>query len=152
MSDNQEALSTVFTRLLRNTNALEETAVKRGPFENMTVNDIRVIEAIGPEGARNMSAVAKILMVTTGTLTISVNSLVKKGYVNRERSTMDRRVVLVSLTDMGKKAYHAHKSFQDAMITEAVSTLSEEEKQLLGKALESLNTFFRKQNERFKRE
>ena len=39
----------------------------------------------------------------------SVNNLVKKGYIQRMRSQEDRRVVLISLTEQGKKAYYHHK-------------------------------------------
>ena len=50
-----------------------------------------------------MSAVAKSLSVTVGTLTIAMNHLVKKGYVERRRSEEDRRVVLVSLSEKEKE-------------------------------------------------
>ena len=52
-----------------------------------------------------MSSIAKELSVTVGTLTIAMNSLVKKGYVKRERGEEDRRVVYISLSDKGKKAF-----------------------------------------------
>ena len=62
---------------------------------------MHIIAAVGEHGAKSMSAVAKIQKVTVGTLTIAVNSLVKKGYITRVRSEEDRRVVLVSLTEKG---------------------------------------------------
>ena len=55
-----------------------------------------------------MSAVARALSVTVGTLTISVNSLVKKGYVIRQRSSEDRRVVLISLSARGRDVFTHH--------------------------------------------
>lgn len=108
----------------------------------MTANDMHVIEAIGTKAPRNMSAVAKSLGVTTGTLTISVNSLVKKGYVERIRSEEDRRVVLVSLSPKGKKAYLQHEEFHKEMIDAIVAQLNEEEKCVLENALKNLNEFF----------
>mgnify|MGYP001301250812 CR=1 FL=1 len=39
-----------------------------------------------------MSSIARELSVTVGTLTIAMNSLVKKGYVERSRGLEDRRV------------------------------------------------------------
>ena len=52
--------------------------------------------------------------MTVGTLTIAINHLVKKGYVERSRSEEDRRVVLVSLSEKGEKAYFHHRMFHRA--------------------------------------
>ena len=67
----------------------------------------------------------------------------KKGYVDRVRSEEDRRVVLVSLSDKGKKAYLHHRKFHEDMIEAVVSEMSEEEQRVLEKALIKLITFFR---------
>lgn len=137
------ALNEILVKLFRNINAIEERAVRGGEYKNITTNDMHVIEAIGLAEPKNMSTVAKALAVTTGTLTISVNSLVKKGFVDRVRSEEDRRVVLISLTEQGKKAYRQHQSFHEDMINAAVAQLNEDEKVILQKALTDLNSFFR---------
>ena len=141
--DINSTLNEILVKLFRNINTIEEQAVKSGEYKDMTTNDMHVIEAIGMDGAKNMSTVAKSLSVTTGTLTISVNSLVKKGFVDRVRSETDRRVVLVSLTAKGKKAYKQHQKFHEDMINAVVAQLDEDEKIILQKALVDLNTFFR---------
>ena len=64
--------------------------VDKNFIDDITTNDMHIIEAIGKEGEKNMSTVAKSLSVTVGTLTIAINALVKKGYVNRDRSEKDR--------------------------------------------------------------
>ncbi len=91
---------------------------------------------------KNMSTVAKTLHVTTGTLTISINSLVKKNYVERVRSEEDRRVVLVSLTEKGRKAFLHHQQFHEKLVNAIVEQLSEEEQLVLEKALMRINQFF----------
>ena len=111
----------------------------------MTTNDMHVIEAIGPGEGKTMSTVAKALNVTLGTLTISVNSLVKKGYVDRARSEKDRRVVLVSLTKEGLQAYRHHQKFHDDMIQSVVDNLEDDEREVLHRALDKLNRFFKEQ-------
>ena len=140
------ALNDVLVKLFRNINTIEEQAIRSGSFKDMTTNDMHVIEAIGTEQSKNMSTVAKMLGVTTGTLTISVNSLVKKGYVERVRSEEDRRVVLVSLTAQGRKVYVQHQKFHEDMISAITTQLSEEEKKVLQKSLSKLNIFFKEQN------
>ncbi len=140
--DVRTAINRVLVRLFRRINILEEKAICKDEFKNITLNEAHVIEAIGETGASNMTAVAKALDVTTGTLTISVNSLVRKGLVNRERSEEDRRVVLVSLTDKGRKLHRRHTEFHDRMISDITDNLDEEEISILARALDKLNDFF----------
>lgn len=135
-------LNEMLVKLFRSINVIEERAIRTGEYRDVTVNDMHVIEAIGMEGEKNMTSVARALDVTTGTLTISVNNLVKKGYVNRTRSEEDRRVVLISLSGKGRKAYLHHQKFHDRMVSVVVEELTEEERQVLEKALRKLNQFF----------
>ncbi len=122
---------------------LEQKAIINDRFKNITNNDMHIIEAIGDKAAKNMSSIAKTLKVTVGTLTIAINSLVKKGYVNRIRSEKDKRVVLISLSELGKEAYEHHKNFHEKMIRAMIEGLDEQETNTLVNALTNLNQFFR---------
>ncbi len=141
--DISNTLNEVLVRLFRDINTLEERAIRTEEYKDVTANDMHVIEAIGPDSAKNMTSVARELEVTTGTLTIAVNSLVKKGYVDRTRSEEDRRVVLISLSGKGKKAYLHHRRFHEEMIDAVLKELSEEEQRALESALSKLTRFFR---------
>lgn len=140
--DINTVLNEILVKLFRNINSIEERAIRTGDYKDLSANDMHVIEAIGVESKRNMTAVAKSLSVTTGTLTIAINGLVKKGYVERVRSEEDRRVVLVFLSGKGKKAFAHHKAFHDEMISAITRELSEEEKEVLVKALNNAFLFF----------
>ena len=144
-------LNEVLVRLFRNINAIEESVIKQNEYQNITTNDMHVIEAIGMRAPKNMTAVARSLMVTTGTLTIAVNGLVKKGFVERSRSEEDRRVVLVSLTDKGRKAYVSHQRFHEEMVEAVTDELSDAEQIVLEKALSRLNRFFREKQQSVRR-
>ncbi|MCI8358597.1 MAG: MarR family transcriptional regulator [Lachnospiraceae bacterium] len=140
--DINSALNELLVKTFRNINEIEERAIRTGEYKDVTPNDIHVIEAIGMGEKKNMSTVAKTLHVTTGTLTISINSLVKKNYVERVRSEEDRRVVLVSLTEKGRKAFLHHQQFHEKLVNAIVEQLSEEERLVLEKALMRINQFF----------
>lgn len=144
--DINQTLNELLVGLFHDIMTIEEKAIRKGPFKEVTVNDMHVIEAIGIEKSKNMSTVAKALGVTMGTLTISVNSLVKKGFVERSRSEEDRRVVLISLTAEGKKAFQYHQQFHEDMIQSIVGQLDADEKKVLQKTLSNLNIFFKEQN------
>ena len=138
-----ETLNEVLVSLFRDVNDIEQKAIIISEFSDITNNDMHVIDAIGIDRPKNMSSIARELSVTVGTLTISVNSLVKKGYVVRNRSSEDRRVVFISLSEKGVKAYYHHKKFHEQMIEAIVEELSEEEQAVLEKALVKLDRFFR---------
>ena len=121
---------------------IEEKAVITAEFKNISVNDMHIIEAIGTGEPKNMSTVAKLMSVTVGTLTIAINNLVKKGYVSRVRSEEDRRVVLIFLTEKGKRAYQHHREFHDGMVKALVEGLDEGQQKILVKSLLNLRTFF----------
>lgn len=144
--DISNTLNEVLVKLFRDINTLEERAIRTEEYQDVTANDMHVMEAIGLEGEKNMTSVARELEVTTGTLTISVNSLVKKGYVERSRSEEDRRVVLVSLSGKGEKAYLHHQKFHQEMIAAVLQDLSGEEQRILEQALVKLTCFFRAQS------
>ena len=63
---------------------------------------MHTIDVIGTHPDTTPSAVAKELMLTLGTVTTSLNKLEKKGYIVRTRSSVDRRVVHLSLSKKGR--------------------------------------------------
>ena len=95
---------------------MEAEAVITEEFRDITNNDMHIIEAIGIDEQNNMSAIAHKLSVTVSTLTTNMNGLEKKGYIIRTRSSEDKRVVLVTLTEKGKKAFYHHRDFHKNMI------------------------------------
>lgn len=141
--DNFGIFNEVLVRLFRDIMDIEEKAIITSEFKDITNNDMHVIEAIGIGVPKNMSTIAKELSVTVGTLTIAMNSLVKKGYVVRERGKEDRRVVYISLSDKGRMAHAHHAKFHQEMIKGITDTLGEEELQVLIKALTKLDGWFR---------
>lgn len=139
---NYEVLHDILVRLFQEILDVESKALITSEFKDISVNDMHIIEAIGEKEPKNMSTVAKIMSVTVGTLTIAINSLVKKGYVHRERSEEDRRVVLISLTEKGRKANAHHQKFHDGMIQAVLKDLDEDQQKILVKSLMNLRGFF----------
>lgn len=143
MADTYETFNEVLVKLYNDIMAIEEKAVITEEFKDISNNDMHIIEAIGMDTPKNMSTIAASLSVTVGTLTIAINNLVKKGYVLRNRSQKDRRVVFISLSEKGIKAYKHHATFHEEMIRAVIKDFSDEEVELVVKALSNLVTFFR---------
>lgn len=121
---------------------IEEKKLITEEFKDITYNDMHIIEAIGLTKPKKMSQLARIMAVTTGTLTRAVDSLEKKGYVERRRSDADKRVVNIILTEHGVDACRHHERFHQDMIAFILNNISGEESRVLQGALERLMEYF----------
>lgn len=134
-----ELLVDIFNDILQ----IEQSALRQGALNDLSVTEIHTIEAIGMYEPRNMSEVAADLKITVGTLTTAINKLIKKGYVERKRIEEDRRVVQVQLTKKGKLAYRIHEKFHKDMVKATIEGLTDEEEDVLITAMGRVNTFFK---------
>ena len=139
--DSYNQLNEVLVRVFNHALKMEENFLIREEFKEISVNDMHIIDAIGDGNPKNMSSIAKIVGVTVGTLTIAMNNLVKKGYVIRTRSEADRRVVLISLAEKGKKAFKCHQEFHLEMIKAMREGLSDEQCLVLMQAMKNLKDY-----------
>ena len=142
MANYSKGLNEMLVNLFNHVMDVEADAVITEEFSDITNNDMHIIEAVGIAEPKNMSEIAKSLAVTVGTLTTNMNGLEKKGYIVRERSSEDKRVVYTTLTERGKKAFYHHRDFHKQMIKAAVSGLDDDEKRMLYKCLIKLDQFF----------
>ncbi|TCT11673.1 MarR family transcriptional regulator [Natranaerovirga pectinivora] len=144
MEEYYKTLNNLLVGLFNDILQIEEKALLSDNFKDISITDMHIIEAIDIDKPKNMSTVAKKLNITVGTLTIAINNLVKKGYVNRIRSELDRRVVLISLTTKGKRAFLHHLKFHKEMIDETIKNLDGEEVKIFIKALGNITDYFKK--------
>ena len=136
-------LNELLVELFNDILIIEQNAIRGGNLKDISITELHTIEAIGMYSSKQMSEVAQGLGITVGTLTIAINNLVKKGYVERKRSESDRRVVLVQLTRKGKLAYRIHEKFHSDMIKATINGLTEDEEEVLIKSLGKLVDFFK---------
>ncbi len=122
--------------------AIEENEIRKGEFSDVSMRDFHIIEQMARLGRTNMSVLAKKVRVTKGTLTVAIDHLVRKGYVERDRRTSDRRVVEVWLTQKAEQAELIHAAFHDGMIEAVMDVLDQQELEVLESALGKVNKYF----------
>lgn len=142
MNNRYETVNKILVSLFHDVIDFEEKHIITDEFKDISTNDMHIIEAIGLEEPQNMSTIAAKIRVTVGTLTIAINNLVKKGYVARNRGEKDRRVVFISLTEKGKKAFVHHQKFHDEMTKAILNRLEDHEIEALLKALNNVMEYF----------
>lgn len=140
-SSNHQKINNILVDLFHNILEIEQVVLKREPFGDLSINEVHTIAAIGERGKGTMSQISSDLGITIGTLTVSVNNLLRKGYVVRHRSSEDRRIVLISLTEKGNVAFRMHRKFHYDLVNRAIKGISEEEKKILLRSLNNLNDF-----------
>lgn len=142
MDHKREVLNHMLVVLFNQILSIEEKSLKRGPYKELTMSELHVIEAIGTGDKHPMSYIAQKLDVTVGTLTIAMNTLVRKGYVTRNRGKEDKRVVEVALSERGRAAFAHHTAFHEEMIGYTMSILDEAESDVLIKTLTKITKYF----------
>lgn len=136
-------INTLLTDIFNNCLAIEQNALREGRFKDVSITEVHTVEAIGKSEAKTMGEVARSLCITVGTLSVAINNLVKKGYVERLKCQADRRVVHVRLTKRGKLLHRVHEQFHRNMVIATIEGLQEEEEETLKIALVKLNSFLK---------
>lgn len=138
-------MKTLMLQIFNMVEKTEETALKEtANSHNLSVSEMHTLVAIGRHEPKTMSTVAGELLINVSTLSIAINKLEKKGYVERIRTEADRRIVRITLTAKGKKALQQHEKFYYDLVEESCRDMDEQEKKLFIQSLENMSQFFEK--------
>jgi DNA-binding MarR family transcriptional regulator len=143
--DNREILNDFFVKIYNRILTIEENTLSCSGCRDLTVSELHIIDAINKQVKINdntMSGIARRLSLSAGALSVAVGTLVKKEYLYRETTDLDRRKVYIFLTDKGKEAEVYHRIFHNKMIDGITGTMSESELDMLARSLVCLGKFF----------
>lgn len=107
----------------------EEQCLRRVCSPDLSIRELHVVEAVAclqADSRSTMAEIARYLHLSPASLTTAVNVLVKKGYLDREYSAEDRRVIHVRLTETGEAANRKYLDFVRNMLYEIGSDLDED--------------------------
>jgi DNA-binding MarR family transcriptional regulator len=93
-------------------------------------------------GQLKMNEIGKILGKDKSTITTLVNNLEKRGYVEKVRSSEDKRAVYVSLTDKARQIEPVFNQISAEVHKTAYKGFTNEEKEELLRLLKKLNKNF----------
>lgn len=146
MTDSQHAyLNEFFVHVFNKILAWEEQALSRVGASDLSVKELHVLEAVSDQTARGhntMTAIADSLAIRVSSLTTAVNTLVRKGYLERGGEPGDRRIIRISLTAKGEEANRLHSQFHARMIESVAQRLGDMELEILTASLRQLDQFF----------
>ena len=143
----EEQLNEVIVDTYRSILRVEENILKRSDQTDLSISEIHMLEAVGKgkDRRRTISELAEVLNITLPSVTVAINKLMKKGYVEKVRGEEDGRIVYVSLTRQGRRIDSAHRYFHDSMVRSIIRDMTESEMQALYKGVMKLDTFLKEQ-------
>lgn len=149
MDSMENTFSEHLLQIINNIVLTEEKALTKGYFEDLSVAELHTLDAVGPYEEKTMTEIAKLLKITIGTLSVAVERLVKKGYVQRRKDENDRRITRVSLTRSGKLAYRMHGKFRILLVRRIFSLLTPEKKEILVDMVKNIDLFLQEQYQKY---
>lgn len=87
-------------RLLRR---LINAEYNRFNVHGLGMTEGKMVLLLAQHGPQKASAMAELLRITSGAVTGIADRLIEHGYIERMRSDEDRRIVLLEITDEGRK-------------------------------------------------
>lgn len=128
----------------------EELDLKNKGIKDLTMVEIHVLEAVNKSSFKHdatMKEVADFLRISKGSLTVSSNRLITKGYLTKITDEFDRRKKYLKLTDEGKRICEIHDIWHKELTTQAIDGLNKNETEVLVNSLEKIMKILDKQNE-----
>lgn len=147
MKYSRELINEIIVDIFREILMIQEEAI-RDQGINLSITEMHTLEAIEKLKEKNkMSDVAHELNITASTLSINVNRLVRKGYVNKEQSKDDRRVTHLILTQSAFEALDVHHRFHEELIDNLIIDLKVGEDKILMQSLKNVVIYLRQMKE-----
>ena len=111
---------------------------------DVTISELHMMEYIGSGGSegRSISDIAIKTGKTLPSITVAIQKLEKRHYVEKLKSDKDGRRVSVTLTRQGRRADAAHRYFHRSMVNRVLHRMSEDDRASFLQGLRILNEFF----------
>ncbi len=135
----QESCTSIFRNVMRLRQKMHTTASEVARSYELHTSEMSLIDTLGKYGPLTMGELAAFSFSSPANATYTVQSLEKRGLLNRERSAGSQRVVDVRLMPAGKKLF----KLTYPRTTEAVNNLingrlTKQERKTLDRLLEKL--------------
>lgn len=124
----EEVLCRNYSRIIYN----EEKILRK--LSDITIKELRTLDVISKlekTGKNNATNVAKVLGITPGTLTSNIDRLIKKDLVDRDKWVEDKRTIVLTVTQSGKKILKNYNNEHLKIVKDALKNLTTKEKTII---------------------
>lgn len=128
----------IFRSLRRIMRAVDVYSRKLASEFKITSPQLLCLQTLHDDGPLTTSALAKLIHLSNSTTVGILDRLEQKGWITRERSTRDRRIVLVYITDTGEQALESTPSLLQGRLTRGLAALPEKDQLNIAQSLERI--------------
>jgi MarR family transcriptional regulator, 2-MHQ and catechol-resistance regulon repressor len=136
----EELALNTYIKLSRATSAFESRLAVYRNLEGLTVTQFGVLEVLFHMGSMCQNEIGHKLLKSGGNMTLVIDNLEKRQLVRRERKSDDRRMIMVNLTDEGRKMITRIFPHHVEAITREMNVLTPDEQATLGRLCRKLGT------------
>jgi DNA-binding MarR family transcriptional regulator len=112
---------------------------------SITVVQAGLLFLLGQQDSRTMTELSRLLFTENSSMTRLVDRMEKGGLVQRQADPQDRRTLIISITEAGRKQADAAKKIVKAVNEEVKARLSPEELEVFKKVLGRLNRAYQRE-------
>jgi MarR family 2-MHQ and catechol resistance regulon transcriptional repressor len=128
-------LMVVFSKMAK---AFEEKLGNDLEELGMPYSEYPILAHLNEVGRAKTQKLGQVAVITSGTITHTVNKLVKQGYVEKVQDEEDRRVYWVQITDEGRSAFKTVHESHIKYLEYLLEEFTEEEKQIIITSIKKL--------------
>ncbi len=133
----ERALNT-YTKLMRAADSVTIRVGRAMSAAGLTISQFGVLEALLHKGPLCQRDIAAKILKSSGNITMVIDNLEKQGLVKRERTSLDRRYLTVSLTPRGDALILDVFARVEAAIVAEMGILAPDEQAVLGELCKKL--------------
>lgn len=130
-----EAMTAVSRHLFR---LMTQCLTEMGEGTEVSATQYRALASLALRGPRNASVLAEELGVGRPATTKLVDRLVRRRLINRKRDTVDRRQVILEVTEKGREIVRAVQQCRRRKLRRVLSELDPDAREALTRDLPSL--------------
>jgi DNA-binding MarR family transcriptional regulator len=126
---------------------IQEKNVSIATKNRLSRTEIHALEVIEETDNPILTTVANELNISKATASVSIERLVKKGFLKKHKDPIDKRKSYLALTESGKICYDQHAYYHEKMVDALVHDFKIEEYPELLKGLKNLSSFLDNYND-----
>lgn len=136
--DNRDQSLKLFVVLSKAYKVIMERAMKDMKQNGLSVTEFSVLELLYHKGKMPLQRIGDKILITSGSITYTVDKLEKKGYLKRVDCPDDRRVTYAEITASGKELFDRIFPAHAEVVESLMAGLTSDEKQITIKLLKKL--------------
>ena len=133
-----QVLKDLFFKILR----IQSEFVSKMSNDTISRTEMHVLEVVQNTEDASLTYIADVLGITKATASVTVARLVEKDCLAKQKSTTDKRISILELTDKGRLSCDKHKEFHDKMVERILGEFRIKEYPEVLKSLQALRDFF----------